>query len=81
MSRGEKNGPGWAHEFGSLSAEWVVGALGVTRTGGGYGVKRSKVESGTKIQEKAEMSPGRLSEAQGPSAHHPLEASSRNGPL
>ena len=81
MPRAAKNGPGWAHEFGSLSVEWVVGALGVNRTGGGCGVKRNRVESGTEIQEMAEMSPGRLSEAQGPSAHHPLEASRRNGPL
>ena len=28
MPRAAKNGPGWAHEFGSLSVEWVVGALG-----------------------------------------------------
>ena len=39
MPRAVKNGPGWAHEFGSLSVEWVVGALGVNRTGGGCGVK------------------------------------------
>lgn len=52
MPRGETNGPGWAHEFGSLSAGRVVGALGVNRTGGGYGVKRSKVESGTKSKRR-----------------------------
>lgn len=82
MPRAEKSGPGWTHEFGGFSVERVVGALGVNRTGGGCGVKRNRVESGTKIQEMAEMSPGRrLSEAQGPSAHRPPAASPRNGPL
>lgn len=82
MPRAEKSGPGRAHECGSLGVERVVGTLGVNRTVGGCGAKRNRVESGTKTQEMAEVSPGRrLSEAQGPSAHHPPEASPRNGPL
>ena len=65
MPRAEKSGPGWTHEFGSFSVERVVGALGVNRTGRGCGVNWNRVESGTKIQEMVEMSPGRrLSEAE-----------------